>query len=99
MEALIGCGVVFAVVIILTTYTALARGFVLTKLWGWFIVPFFEVGPLSMPIAIGIGLILGFLTHQEQFTNEDDDKTTPLVGMVISPWITLLIGWIVTLFM
>lgn len=73
------------------------RGFVLSTLWSWFIVPI--GGPeISIPIAIGISIIVGLLTH------EQPDKQNSEIGYVIGqtligPFVVLGIAWIVTLFM
>ncbi len=79
------------------------EGFVLTKLWGWFIVPFFDLPPLSITIAIGISLITAFLTHQRMAKDPDVDKFEQVVDLVgysiVHGLIMLLMGWTVTLFM
>lgn len=79
------------------------RGYVLVKLWAWFIVTHFGVAPLSVATALGIALIAGFLTYQ------DIDVESPkrsygetiirgIVGRVIGPLVTLLFGWLVLRF-
>ena len=72
------------------------NGFVIVKLWAWFIVPF-GLEPITMVPAIGLGLIVGFLTEQ-RVPSDDDKKFEPLVRMYLSPLLTLLAGWVVTWF-
>ena len=68
-EAAIVMGVLLAIavpVIILLAY--LLNGWVLHILWGWFIVPVQH--NISIPEAMGIALIVGFLTSHYQDTSE-----------------------------
>lgn len=86
--------VISGVVILVTVLTCL-RAFVLLKLWAWFIVPLFGLPPLTIPYAIGISLIVGsfFLNTKKQ-----DDSNVFWVSAIVSPLITLFIGWIVHMF-
>lgn len=44
---------------------AIWGGYVLTCLWGWFVVPTFALPPLTLAQAIGVSLIVGYLTNAE----------------------------------
>lgn len=86
---------------------AISRGFVLTKLWAWFIQPVFESAPsLSIVTAIGLGMVVSFLTYQvsaEQNKNKSSsDITEVIVTMFLYqigyPLMTLVIAWVVTWF-
>ena len=46
------------------TFSMLLGGYILTKLWAWFVVSQFGVYKLSLVPAIGICVIVSFLTHQ-----------------------------------
>jgi hypothetical protein len=75
-------------------------GFVLSKLWGWFIAYSFNAPILSLNGAIGVMLVVSFLTHKE---SDNKDITAELVGRaannaVFTPAVALGIGWIVHLF-
>jgi hypothetical protein len=76
------------------------EGFVLIKLWNWFALPLFPNLPiLNIPQAIGISILLGFLTHQymelpELKTTEEKGKRA--VSILIRPWVVLLFGYIVS---
>lgn len=79
------------------------NGFVVSKLWLWFVVTTFEVPTLSIPVAIGLGitarlLINGFNANNKADTDENV-ITTIVAHALFSPLIVLLIGWVVTLFM
>jgi hypothetical protein len=79
------------------------NGFALTVMWGWFIVPVFELPALAIVPAIGLALVAGFLTHQpmEQRTDQliSDTLLDSLVFSVLRPLEFLFIGWIVSLFL
>ena len=85
-------------------YGALANGFVLTKLWGWFIVPVFGLPQLSLPYAIGFAMIIGYLTRHDfkiKDDSEEKDVKTAWVKVIVSilyPWLALFLGWVVHLF-
>ena len=79
-------------------------GFVLTVLWGWFVVPVFNTPSLNIVAAIGLSLIVNFFTAQAQPTDEkkkDEIETviTLLIWAVGKPLTYLGLGWIVNLFM
>lgn len=80
---------------------AAMRGWVLTKLWAWFIVPF-GAPALSIPYAIGLALIVTYLTSRTSITKTaptEIDWTKAFVEIVVGPLLTLLLGWAVTLFL
>lgn len=79
------------------------NGYALTILWGWFIVTTFGLPPLSLPAAIGLVLVVAYLTaHQSEDAPKDDagDRLIrSLVMIALRPPIILGIGWIVRQFM
>lgn len=78
---------------------AVLRGLVLSIMWGWFVVPTFGLAPLSIPIAMGLGLILAFTTHQPRYDAEKRGNWADVVGRIImQPLGTLAIGWLISLF-
>ncbi len=79
--------------------TSAWSGFVLVKLWAWFIVPQFHAAPLSITTAIGIALITGLLCKAPGRGKDEEWKAgVSIAVMLIVPTIALLFGWIVTLF-
>ena len=48
-------------VIVIST---ILRGFVLVQLWAWFVVPQFGLAPLPFANALGLGLIVTYLTYK-----------------------------------
>jgi len=76
------------------------KGWVLSILWSWFIVPTLGLPILSIPIAIGISIVVGLLTHQYNDFNTTDTKMSELIGKsighsIIGPLLTLFVGWVV----
>lgn len=93
--AILGLIILFPLLII---YSAIVHGWVLSKLWLWFLVPIFGLQPLNITQAIGISIIVGFLTHQVDIKKGKDDKVK-LFLVLINPFIILLFGYIVHKFM
>ena len=75
-------------------------GFALTILWGWFMVPTFGLPQLALAPAIGVAVVVGYLTHPWRPTEDaKDTKTERMVEgfafMAMKPALALLVGWIV----
>lgn len=76
--------------------SSILRGYVLSILWGWFVVPF-GVPPISVAWAIGISVLVTLLTTQYVKTEGDskpDFVTMTFFGISI-PLIAWFIGFIV----
>ena len=83
----------------------IVHGWVLTVLWGWFIVPL-DVPALNIPTVIGISLIVGLLTAKYKVDNKSkseterkEDTIAGLIAIFFDPLLVLSIGWIVRLFL
>lgn len=99
LAALGGCILVLALLV----YGILASGFVLSILWGWFIVSAFKVPALSVPVAIGATVVARMLTGFSVSPKKDkertqEEKNSALVLSLLMPWLILGMGWIVHLF-
>lgn len=76
---------------------AVVRSFIITKLWGWYLVPHFGVDQLPIVIAFGISLLVGYLSPIIHC--EDKRKTSEkIAAAVVIPLFVLLAGWVGTLF-
>ena len=74
--------------------TVALGGWVISILWGWFIVPAFGLPAISIPTAIGIDLLVTYMTWHGG--KEDDSSTGKTFLMVlVCPGTMLLIGWVV----
>ena len=82
-------------------YLSLAGGIVTASLWNWFNVKQFGVAPMSIPVAIGINLLINkFMPYPKQETWKDKKQAIgALLGIALSPWFILLVGWIVSLYL
>ena len=83
------------VLLVLAPYIVVTHGFVLSKLWLWFLVP------IGLPViglwqGAGICLIVEFLTHQP-LRREGEDKYIFFLCTVCWQWLVLLIGWLIRL--
>lgn len=90
-------GHLFSVVFCLTAVTCL-KGWAMSVVWGWFIVPTFGLPALSIPQAIGISIFAG-LIRIAKMDGESKDGIW-VTSAKVSAFIVLavLIAWIVTKF-
>lgn len=83
--------------------TSIWSGFVLTKLWIWFIVPIFHLPVLTIVPAIGLCIVVSYLTTQAPAAKDERDgkeKATDIFSYgLIYPTLMLALGWAVHLFM
>ncbi|MDP1688621.1 MAG: hypothetical protein Q8L47_00620 [bacterium] len=75
-----------------------SNGLALKLLWGWFMVPIFGLPLISLAEAIGICLIVGFLTSQ-YIPKKDEENNEALIHSIASPVTAIVFGWIIHLFM
>ncbi len=90
---------------LLIALSSIFNGYTLSILWEWFIVPVFGLPQLSVAPAIGIALVIGYLTHQsnpdvEEKERETSEKVARVIATsIVRPLFVLLFGWVVHLFM
>ena len=92
------------IAVALSFMSATLSGYALSILWEWFVVTTFSLPSISIPVAIGLALIVNFLTHQDSETDVKDMGIGEILFLAAAkgmakPLLALLIGWIVTLFM
>jgi len=98
---LLGCAWAFLMTPLLIVFNILVNGFVFLTLWNWFIIPLFESAPeLTMPYAIGLGMIVNYLTYHYVSTEENAVHSILdwLGRIIIRAGTTLLIGWVAAQF-
>lgn len=75
-------------------------GFVLSILWDWFLVPTLGAPHLSIPTAIGLALVVSYMTHQKEPERDkpshEQEAISTLVYSLMKPAVALLIGYIVS---
>ena len=82
--------------------TALLNGTVLSIIWGWFVVPVFRAPSLSIAYAIGLGLVVSFLTARS--SNGKDERRaveilfSGLLTIVVNAGVVLGLAFVVHLF-
>jgi len=82
--------------------TSLYRGFVLSLCWVWFVVPF-GTPAISIAHAMGISLVVGFLTSKSGKKPDTDDEFAEVLmrGLVQSTLFTTIvwpIAWAISWF-
>ena len=84
---------------------AVIGGFVLSKLWVWFMVPIFDLNPLRIVEAIGLTFIVGYMTKDPVETNNIlegpflKELLIAFLQTLVAAGGFLFIGWIIQLFM
>jgi hypothetical protein len=94
--------------LIATPFAYIVNGWALSLLWDWFVVSTFDVPSLSIPIAIGLSIVVGYLTasapdlDKASKPKSDWEQVASLfMGLLYSffhPLFALGIGWIVLQF-
>ena len=79
-------------------------GLTLSTLWGWFVVPTLHAPQLSIPVALGIALIMSMVTgpHEDRKLDEmieQDKHVAAFTTVLLRPLFCLLIGAIYHAFM
>ena len=96
-KTFLSCIGAFALIVILPVASSLIYGFVLLRLWEWFVVPTFGLPLLSLPVAVGISLIVSLLTissPKTKDTREDSEKWVDRGVALIVPLLYLFFGWL-----
>lgn len=96
MEVLVG----FVFVIMWLFGASVMNGLVLSVLWGWFVVPVFNAPHLSIASAIGLSLVVSYLTHRTGTASGEKVGMGKLIGnSILYPLIALFLGWIIHFWM
>lgn len=93
-----------ATTVILMALSACWSGYALSVLWSWFFVPTFSLPVISIPAAIGIAIVVGYMTKQDQEAKTDGESFGEVlvkasVRAAIKPAVALSIGALVRLWM
>lgn len=75
------------------------NGMAFRTLWAWFVIPIFHLPSLTIAQAIGVSMVVSFLTYQSTSTDKDQPKWMPIAMLFIKPAISLGCGWTVRLFL
>lgn len=97
METILAGLVAISLVVGIAAVLAICSGFTLSILWGWFMVPVFHLPELSIPQAIGISVVIHFLTNKDAGRKDDREVSLPQI-LFYYPGV-LLLGWLIHLCM
>ena len=79
---------------------AIWGGFIASILWGWFAVPVFGLPPLSIPAAIGLGLVASCFVRSSVGRSDDDQPAARLIAKILlRPALMLCLGWVAKQFL
>lgn len=78
----------------------LLNGWALSVLWAWFVVGLFDLPSLSLGNAIGLSMVISFMTRQymesQVVTKDPVEKIAIALGWCVGrPLVTVAMGWIV----
>lgn len=99
----VGCWV-GAMAIITAPLSMLLRGWVVGQLWGWFVAPTFHLPLLSIPVALGIGVLLSviqprYATDCQGKERTEEEQTAWLLcsyaTTFFAPLWMLGVGWVI----
>ena len=90
-EATALVGTSFIGIVVMLILAVLVRGYCLSVLWGWLIVPVFGLPALSIAAALGLTVFLSLLLN-----NTKKDGT--FSDVFVNPLVALGLGYIVKLF-
>lgn len=79
-------------------FITLLNGWALQLLWGWFIVPVFALAPLSIGAAIGLSMVVSYLTYQYSLSSDAKTQAELLgatVALFVRPVFAVAFGWVV----
>jgi putative Mn2+ efflux pump MntP len=87
-------GVIFLVIV-----STIFNGFALAQLWEWFITTTFAIKAITIPQAIGLSMVIGFITGNYNTESNDKDDTEKwikaIVLAILKPTFALVFGWII----
>lgn len=96
----------FTTLILTLFISPIINGFVFVKLWLWFIIPTFSAQELRLVEAIGVCLLIGFVTNRKNKKTKEEEKEDfwkgllkNLANTISIALIFLAAGWIVNQFM
>ena len=103
--------VIFAVLgavgaaVALIALAAILNGYALSVLWSWFMVPTFHLPPLGIVPAMGMAMVVSFLTyHYDEDKAKEQASQSERIGkvcmsIILRPVMALILGWVIHQFM
>lgn len=100
-----GCLALAAYTVVAVPIASALRGWVLSRMWAWFMVPTFHLPALGVAAAIGIAATVRLVTYQADADKDHEDEGTAeriikaSIRAVVLPLFVLGFGWCVKQFM
>lgn len=95
--------IVLAYLFVLFPLGVMWSGYALSKLWAWFLVPALGVPALSIPAAIGLAMVVSYMTYQPTKDDPDKDATEKAIEgalwLALKPAVALGFGWVIARWM
>ena len=79
----------------LLAISAVINGLVFAILWDWFVVTSFNAPRLSIPVAIGLGIITRMAVQIPSSKKDETPASETIAVTLFSPFVTLGFAWIV----
>lgn len=93
----------FFMTLIFTIPLIILKGYILSRFWFWFVLPIFDVIPLSIVTAVGLSMTVSLFTFSLPKKNKyDEESPFWLHEHIIHTLLYLLVwfmGWVVSLFL
>lgn len=90
----------------LNVILVILSGLLISYMWLIFIVPYFNMPPISIPVSIGISLIVKFMTYQittsDLLLEKEELEKIKWIRCYVHYFVVLIIffdAWIVSLFL
>lgn len=81
----------------------IVKGIVMTKLWNWFVSPYFGIIEITLVIAIGIALVYAALSMHTPSKELNDIEPSTIIQnhifILINYFFVLFVGWVLTFFL
>lgn len=90
-------GLIVIITILSLPLLAVWRGYVLSIVWSWFIIPF-GFDELGVAHAIGLSMAISMFTYAGS-DSKDQDALTSLFSRILDPLLALIFGAIIHSFM
>jgi hypothetical protein len=84
-------------VAVLAAYVPLAllRGWVIALLWGWYVADYFDLSPLTVVEAVGLGVLASvFLSRPPTEEEKERGVAEDILYAAMFPLLALLFGWL-----
>lgn len=95
MIVVLGCVGLLAVALVATVL----HGWALALLWAWFVVPVFGLPTLTYLQAIGLALVFSMFVTTKRSSETKQDTWEGAVASLLTPFLVVGMGWILTMFM